>query len=395
MAKILIIDHQSSIRMWLTTSLGRSGHEVIQGTNGKSALEIASREPIDLMILDADLPGIDGRPVLSILKEDPLTRSIPVIMLTSIPSYETEAVGLRLGASNVLTKPCNFEDLAVHVRVALREGQESAKEKPRGAEVPAVPADLEHLINAASPDLEPISKSSDKHSKFISSGGGLAPLEAVLGGGLTAGELALIEGQLDCGKSLICQYLMYGTIMDGWEVTLFSSDQTAEILSQRMASIGMEVSRAVQDSTLSVRSFARPSSGENPSTLFSALASEIERLPRSCRLVLVDGITDLAILCDDRTIMGFFSTFQKLCVDGKAIVVVADSSAFDPALLGRLHKLCNTHINMTRQMVRNIPAMVLNATKVHNIEMPSDNGFSFRVEPEVGVRIIPVSRVRL
>ena len=395
MAKVLIVDHQSAIRKWLTASLGRGGHEVNQATNGKTALEIASRVPIDLILLDVELPGMDGCQVLSTLKGDPRTRSIPVIMLTSIPSYDTEAAGLRLGASNVLTKPCNSEDLATHIRVALREGQNAAEEEARGAAAPAVAAERELPIAAASPDPESSLDPSGKPSKFISTGGGLAPLKAALDGGLTPGGMTLIEGPTASGKSLICQHLMYGAIMDGWEAALFSSDQTAEILSQRMGSIGLEVSRAVQDNKLSVRPLVRPSPGENPESLFATLVSEIEGLPRSCGLVVVDGITDLAILCEDRTVMGFFSTFQKLSAAGKAIVVVAQSSAFEPALIARLHQLCNTHISMTTQMVRDRPAMLLNAAKVNNLEKRGDNGFCFRVEPEVGVSIVPISRVRL
>jgi len=108
--------------------------------------------------------------VLSNLKGNPRTRAIPVIMLTSIPSYETEAECLRLGASNVLTKPCNFEDVATHIRVALREGQETVEEEPSG-EVLQDQAEWELPTEEVLPDAQPALKSPGQSSKFVSAGG--------------------------------------------------------------------------------------------------------------------------------------------------------------------------------------------------------------------------------
>ena len=131
MARVVIVDSHPAIRKWLNASLGKIGHQVDQATDGKTALETASREPIDLMLVAVDLPRMSGCQVLFNLKGNPRTRAIPVIMLTSIQSYETEAECLRLGASNVVTKPCSFDDLATHIRVALREGQETVGGKTK------------------------------------------------------------------------------------------------------------------------------------------------------------------------------------------------------------------------------------------------------------------------
>ena len=375
MARVLIVDSHSAIRKWLNASLGDIGHQVDQATDGKTALETAAREPIDLMLLDFDLPGMGGSQVLSNLKGNPRTRAIPVIMLTSIPSYETETECLRLGASNVLTKPCNFEVLATHIRVALQD--EAEWELP-----------TEEVL----PDAQPALKSPGQSSKFVSAGGGLAPLRLVLGGGLASESLTLIEGPLDSGKGLICQYLMYGAIMEGNKVALFSSSQTVEDLSQEMGSMGRDVSEALQDNKLLVQSISRPSPEVTPESYFGALASKIHCLPKSCALVVIDEITDLAMICQDRTIMGFFSIFKELCTGGRAIVVVAQAGAFAPDLLGRLHQLCDTHITMA---VRDKQVKVLNAGKVNNLEQRKDNGFSFRIEPGEGAKVVPMFQVRI
>lgn len=107
MARVLIVDSHSAIRKWLNASLGKIGHQVDQATDGKTALETASREPIDLMLVAVDLPRMSGCQVLSNLKGNPRTRAIPVIMLTSIQSYETEAECLRRRAEH-FCKRCHF-----------------------------------------------------------------------------------------------------------------------------------------------------------------------------------------------------------------------------------------------------------------------------------------------
>jgi len=84
--------------------------------------------------------------------------------------------------------------------------------------------------------------------------------------------------------------------------------------------------------------------------------------------------------------------FQKLCTRGKAIVVVAQAVAFAPDLLGRLHQLCDTHISMA---VRDGQVKGLTEGKVNNLEQRKDNGFSFRVEPGEGAKVVPVFQARV
>ena len=75
------------------------------------------------MLLDAELPGMDGYQVLEKLRAARLTSTVPVIMLTSEFSIQSEAKALRLGANFILSKHINHENLALTVRLALKEGQ--------------------------------------------------------------------------------------------------------------------------------------------------------------------------------------------------------------------------------------------------------------------------------
>ena len=394
MPKILIVDHQPSVRKSLIRSLGSSGYEVNETPNGIAAIKIVSKNRYDLMLLDVDLPGTDGFQVLSNLKENPLTSALPVIMLTSIPDPQVEASSLRLGASNVLTKPCDKSSLERLVRIALREGEDAVKAQIHTSGLPGL-ADMEPLAYDDSEEPDALAKYSGQPSNLINTGGTLTRLDTALGEGLLVGGLALIEGPSKSGKSVVCQYILHGAVSDGWDAALFTSDPSAGDLSQQMSSIGLDLPSGVHGDRLSVYPLTKPARGESSDSSIVKLVSGIENLPESCGLVVIDGISEIAFASEPREVMGFFSTFQQLCAAERAIIVVAQSSAFDVSLSSRLHQLCGTHIETSNESVRARPVKNLNVSKVNNVDKGKSNGFFFNVEPDIGINIVPVSQVRV
>jgi CheY-like chemotaxis protein len=93
---------------------------VLTASRGEEALAIAAKEPLDAIILDVLMPGIDGWAVCERLKASPLTRGIPVIMLTALEGADTAARAERVGAAAILTKPCPIERLTVTIERAIR-----------------------------------------------------------------------------------------------------------------------------------------------------------------------------------------------------------------------------------------------------------------------------------
>ena len=371
MARVLVVDHERVVRRSLKQSLGESGYDVKEAANGRLGLDLASQEPFDLILLDVDLPGMDGWQTLTKLKEDRHTRGIPVIMLNSFPSVDSEATGMRLGAAHILAKPWYPETLAITVRVVLRGAQNAVEEENSGARPAA-----------------------SESPKTIATGGKLIPLEKILGGGIPLGTLTLLEGVSEGGKSVICQYFTYGAISHGRGVAYFSSEHTVDSLDDQMRSIGLGVSRSQKDQRLCMYPLPKPSTRDDPEKLLTALAADIERLPADQGFTILDSVSNLAELSQDRSVMGFFSSCHRLCAEGRTIVVVARSSAFDPNLLGRLHGLCNMHLCISGEMVMGKSVKILEVPKVNNADRHTDNRFSFQVEPEVGIKILPLSRVK-
>ena len=102
---ILLIDNSVEILDALSALL-REEHTVFAARSGLAGLDIATRRPQPhLILLDVMMPDVDGYAVLARLKENPLTRNIPVVLLTSLTDPESEEHAFELGASDFIAKP--------------------------------------------------------------------------------------------------------------------------------------------------------------------------------------------------------------------------------------------------------------------------------------------------
>lgn len=117
--RILLVDDVHENLHGLMSIL-RDDYAIIAATSGEKALELARRAPRpDLILLDIKMPGMDGYSVLSELKIDPDTAAIPVIFVTALSDAADEALGLRLGVADYITKPINPDLVRARVRTQL------------------------------------------------------------------------------------------------------------------------------------------------------------------------------------------------------------------------------------------------------------------------------------
>ena len=124
MRKILIADDEPYILNILDFSLGAEGYTVVQAVDGQAALSLAGQHEPDLIILDVMMPGIDGYEACKRLKEDPQTKSIPVVLLTARNSLEDRRRGEEVGADGYMTKPFSPQRLLDLVQEHLGVVQE-------------------------------------------------------------------------------------------------------------------------------------------------------------------------------------------------------------------------------------------------------------------------------
>ena len=118
---ILLADDESNIRLMLLTALESEQYTLEEATNGREAIEAIGRRVPDLMILDLNMPTLDGLGVLSELKARAPKRPVRVIVLTAYGSIPAAVKATRLGAMDFLEKPVTPEELRETVRSALDE----------------------------------------------------------------------------------------------------------------------------------------------------------------------------------------------------------------------------------------------------------------------------------
>jgi DNA-binding response OmpR family regulator len=116
---LLIADDNPGVRRVLVQVLASFGMRTVTASDGEQALESARRLRPDLIILDVRMPGRDGHQVCAALREDDLTRHIPVLMLTGMGEREAEFNGIGTGADGYLGKPFDFGELESRVRGLL------------------------------------------------------------------------------------------------------------------------------------------------------------------------------------------------------------------------------------------------------------------------------------
>jgi len=118
--RILVVDDEVDILELLRFNLQKEGYGVECADTGEQAVGKARQMQPDLIVLDLMLPGIGGLSVCRILKEDPDTSGIPIVMLTAKTEDEDIVAGLRLGADDYVTKPFSVKVLLERVRAVLR-----------------------------------------------------------------------------------------------------------------------------------------------------------------------------------------------------------------------------------------------------------------------------------
>ena len=125
--KILIVDDEPPIRKLLRMGLTTQGYQILEATNGKTALELLGNEP-DLIILDLGLPDIQGHELLRMIRAR--NESVPVVVLSSRGDEAGKVQALDFGADDYVTKPFGMDELLARMRAALRHQLQVHGERP-------------------------------------------------------------------------------------------------------------------------------------------------------------------------------------------------------------------------------------------------------------------------
>ena len=116
---VLLVEDEDHLRRVMKDLLEREGYRIVEAGDGITALEMLDRHSPDVMLLDLNLPGLDGYSVLAQVRSRPATANLPVIVLTAKGDEDNEVRVLRLGANDFLTKPFRARALAARLESVL------------------------------------------------------------------------------------------------------------------------------------------------------------------------------------------------------------------------------------------------------------------------------------
>ena len=119
MARILIIEDNAANRKLACLLLGSAGHEVLRAVDAETGLTLACTGQPDLILMDIQLPGMDGLAATALLKQDAATAAIPVIALTAMAMKEDQEKTQAAGCDAYIAKPLRYQELYAVINTLL------------------------------------------------------------------------------------------------------------------------------------------------------------------------------------------------------------------------------------------------------------------------------------
>lgn len=127
--KIFVVDDEPDIVEMVTYNLRKEGFDVSSAFDGEDALAKIRKEKFDFIILDLMLPGLQGMEICRIMRSDPRTKNIPIIMLTAKGEEVDKILGLEMGADDYMTKPFNPRELLARIKTVMRRTSEKSADE--------------------------------------------------------------------------------------------------------------------------------------------------------------------------------------------------------------------------------------------------------------------------
>jgi len=118
--RVLVVDDTPANVRLVSSLLQQDGYDVLAATNGADAIDIVRGRLPDLVVMDVRMPGVDGVAACRVLKNDPATRLIPIVLVTALQATEDRIHGIEAGADDFVAKPFNVHELRARIRSLIR-----------------------------------------------------------------------------------------------------------------------------------------------------------------------------------------------------------------------------------------------------------------------------------
>ena len=222
---------------------------------------------------------------------------------------------------------------------------------------------------------------------------GNTEIDKKLGGGIPRGSMILIEGESDAGKSVLTQQMMWGSLYEGVSVVLYTTENTVKSFIRQMNSLSLEITDFLLMGKIKIYPITASKSQLSPSQVFTILLSDMETRTDS-PLVVVDSLTTFITHTSIEETMTYFEICKHYCDRGMTVMIVVNSYAFGQAELARVRSMCDAHLVLRTEEMGDRLVKMMEVAKIRGAELSTGNIISFDVEPMMGMKIIPVSKVK-
>jgi len=218
-------------------------------------------------------------------------------------------------------------------------------------------------------------------------------IDKKIGGGLPPRSLTLVEGQSDAGKSVLVQQFIWGTLQSGMRIAVYTTENTTPSLLRQMQSLSLGIEDFFLLGRINVFPVPNTFSDQKSSQLYKLLLRHIDSMP-DFDLVVVDSLTAFVTHASEPDTLDFFSRAKELCDQGRSLILTMHSYASNEQLLTRLRSICDAHMRLRVEEVGSQLVKVLEVAKVRGADKSTGNIISFDVEPNIGMRIIPIAKAK-
>jgi len=234
-----------------------------------------------------------------------------------------------------------------------------------------------------------MSRDKEEQKKTVVSTGNLE-IDTKMGGGIPLGSLTLIDGDSHSGKSVLSQQMIWGSLRDGFQLSLFTTENTVKSLITQMQSLNIDILDYLLLGKLNVFPMeVAKLRGQALVELIQAVKAEEDR-----DMVFVDSLTPCIVRNDVDNILGYFEECKRLCSSRKTIINVIHSHAVSKEVLVRMQSLCDAHLRLRTEEVGDRLIKTMEVSKVRGASKTTGNIVSFEIEPGWGMKVIPISKAQ-
>ncbi len=236
------------------------------------------------------------------------------------------------------------------------------------------------------------SASEGRTKRIVTSGN--VELDKKMGGGIPEGSLTLIEGQSDAGKSVLVQQLTWGALKDGFRVLFYTTENTSRSLLNQMQDLGLDIEDYFLLGRISIYPVPQAFTEEQSRDVFQMLRRHIAQQEKDIDIVVVDSLTTFVSHVSDEETLTFFTLCKDFCDRNKTVIFTMHSYAFSEQMFIRLRSICDAHLRLRVEEVGDQLVKALEVAKIRGAEKSTGNVISFEVEPNLGMRIVPITKAK-